>query len=359
MKKSLLFLLLIGSLTVSAQTISPQVRLLASQITSGITKDSLKVRAIYTWLADNIAYDVDQFNQRTNRTMDEYAESQKPERVIVTRKAVCMGYSMLFQDLCLSLNIKAQHIAGYCKSLDPQTRTLTFSNQLHSWNAVKINGRWYLCDPSWSAGAVNMATGRFQKKLNEEYYLTDSQTFIQRHLPFDPLWQLRYEPVSLQQFRSSEIIPKVGKRITLNYTDSLKVFETQDFDTQKLNAYFRSFKFDQSNDEAKAGIGYYYAQQAQKDSKAWHELLMTFMNKNTADSYRRAMAEKNRVYQLLESVERGMNQARYYYSLIPSHSLQSRVAINNVRNADHFLTVVEQNRANMAKYYDTLKKAKY
>jgi transglutaminase/protease-like cytokinesis protein 3 len=356
--KKRIYLLLFSffSFAVSGQTISPSVKHLASQITDGIHSDSLKVRAIYEWVTDNIAYDIDLFNEMNIKTVEQYAEAQKSEKVIRRKKAVCMGYTNLFQDLCNASGIKAYSVPGYCKSIDPRTNVMTFSSERHSWNAVKINNKWYLCDPTWSAGSINMRTGLFVKNLNEEFYLTDGKKFIKRHIPLDPLWQLLDNPISMQEFRYGQ---KPARMLKFNYLDTLKVFESLAVDQQKLNADFRSLRFDGSNDEAKSSIGYYYAKKAEVDSKAWHDLVMSFMNKNTSDSYRRAREQKDRVYSLLASIENNMNQARYYYSLVPPDSELSRMALNNMRNADNYLHFIEQNRDNLAKYYESLKKMKY
>lgn len=357
MKKRIYFLLFsFFNLAVSAQTVSPPVKRLALQITDGIRSDSLKVRAIYEWVTDNIAYDIDLVNELNIKTTAEYAAAQKSEKVIQRKKGVCMGYTNLFQDLCLAANVKAYSVPGYCKSLDNRTNTLTFSPERHSWNAVKINNKWYLCDPTWGAGAIDVQTGRFRKKLNEEFYLTEGKTFIKRHIPLDPVWQLLDNPISMQEFRYGQ---KSARPFKLNYLDTLKTFETLAIDQQKLNADFRSLRFDASNDEAKSDIGYYYAKKAEIDSKTWHDLVTSFMNRNTSDSYRRAREAKDQVYSLLTSIEKDMNQARYYYSLVPPNSQLSRLALNNMRNADNYLHYIKQNRDNLAKYYDALRKMKH
>jgi hypothetical protein len=354
MKKRILLLLFsFFNLTIRAQTVSPQVKTLASRITRGMSSDSLKVRAIYEWVTDNIAYDVDLFK---DADFKQYAETQKPENVIQSRKAVCMGYTNLFQDLCLASGIKAYTITGYSKNLDSRTNTLIFSTDRHSWNAVKLNNKWYLCDPTWSAGAINVRTGLFKKQLNEEFYLSDAKLFSKRHIPFDPLWQFSDAPISMEEFRYG--LRQVRKQ-GFSYLDTLRVYEALDADQRKLNSDFRSLRFDTSNDEAKTGIGYYYAKKAENDSKAWHELIMSFMNKNNHDSYRRALEAKERVYSLLSNIEKDMNQARYYYSLVLPGSQFGSLALNNMRNADNYLRFIGQNKNNLDKYYDALRKMKY
>jgi len=354
-----IFYLLLFSLAgfkANTQSISPQVKQLASQITNGIQSDSLKVRAIYEWITDNIAYDVDLGNGAKPIKAEIYAETQKSEKVLEQRKAVCMGYTSLFEELCMLNNIKTYIVSGYSKSIDPYTRKLSFSGDRHSWNAVKINGNWYLCDPTWSAGFINVQTGTFNKQRNEEFYLCNGKTFIKRHIPLDPLWQLLDTTISLHEFRYGL---KPSKTSKFNYLDTLKIFEALTFEQQKLNAGFRSLHFDASNDEAKSDIGFYFAKKAEIDSKAWHDLVISFINKNTGDSYRRAREEKDKVYCLLASIEADMNKARYYYSLIPPTSQFSRMALNNIRNADNYLSFIEKNRTNLTEYYDALRNMRY
>ncbi|WP_337045084.1 transglutaminase domain-containing protein [Emticicia sp. 17c] len=355
MKRKILLLLLFVGVTASAQTTTPQVKQLAYQITRGISTDSLKVRAIFEWITKNIAYDTELLNNIAKKTTEEYTLSQKSDKVIQRKKAVCMGYSTLFEELCMASGITAYNISGYCKNFIFQTNRLSFTLEHHSWNAVKINNRWYLCDLTWSAGSVN-EKGTFSRKQNEEFYLSNGQAFINRHIPFDPIWQLLERPVTMNEFKYAQ---KHRKLSYFNYTDSLRVYESLNAEQQKLGSDLRSLTFDSSNDEAKLSIGYYYAKKAENNSKRWHELVTSFMNKNTMDSYRRANEEKEQVYQLLTSIEQDMQQARYYYSLISPTSHVSRTALSNIRSADSYLYFVEQNKESMAQYYDTLKKVKY
>lgn len=356
--KKILYLLLFSctGFTTSAQELSSQVRCLSLKITHGINNDSLKVRAIYEWITDNISYDVSLSAGVQTKTAEYYVETQTSDKVINSKKAICMGYTNLFHELCAASKIKSYIVSGYSKNLATYTRKLFFSAERHSWNAVKINGNWYLCDPTWGAGFIDMQTGTFNKQRNEEFYMCNGKTFIKRHIPLDPLWQLSDTPISLHEFRYGL---KPSKTSKFNYLDTLKIFENLTLEQQKLNAGFRSLNFDSSNDEAKSDIGYYFAKKAEIDSKAWHDLVVSFMNKNTGDSYRRAREEKDKVYQLLASIEHNMNQARYYYSLIPPTSQFSRMALNNIRNADNYLRFIEKNRTSLTEYYDALRNMRY
>ena len=51
-------------------------------------------------------------------------------------------------------NIECVIIDGYGKTA--QNPIDTHSTPNHSWNAVKLNGDWFLCDATWSAGQIQV-----------------------------------------------------------------------------------------------------------------------------------------------------------------------------------------------------------
>lgn len=56
---------------------------------------------------------------------------------LCNQKAVCEGYSKLFQYLCYQVGINSTFVHG------------TSENQPHAWNAVNLNGSWYHIDTTW------------------------------------------------------------------------------------------------------------------------------------------------------------------------------------------------------------------
>lgn len=353
MRKYFYALLFLSNITVFAQKPSLPVQNLATQITTGIKSDSLKVRAIYDWMTDNISYDVPLFRKIGRKSAEEFMELQQTEQVLASKKAVCMGYAILFKDLCNATGIKAEFVSGYSKTVDPQTNRPNIPETLHAWNAVKLNEKWYLCDVTWSAGSVDMNEGKFFKAKNEAYYLSNSQEFAKKHLPFDPIWQLSNEPLTMREFRLyAELPPNRMNPPKLNYVDSLKVFEMQDPENQKVSSYRRALQFDRSNDEAKASIGYYYSIKAGKTAQICGDLVLSFMNKHTNEDYKRAMENRPKITELLANAEKEMRLARYYYIQIPPNSKYSNVAESNKQNSEIFLANINQNRANLGKYYD-------
>lgn len=89
MYKTIVLLLTFIGFNLRAQEISPRVKRLASRITNNISTDSLKVRALFEWVTDNISYDTEMAKAKDD---DERAiEAQNPENVIKREKSYLHG----------------------------------------------------------------------------------------------------------------------------------------------------------------------------------------------------------------------------------------------------------------------------
>lgn len=105
------------------------------------------------------------------------------------RKTLCDGYTNLFKALANEANLTAVTVEGYTKG-DTGSK---FKGR-HSWNAVKINGSWYLVDCTLGAGYTNF------RRFNEYYFFTPPSQFVNDHFPDDPKWQLLNNPLSEDEF---------------------------------------------------------------------------------------------------------------------------------------------------------------
>jgi hypothetical protein len=198
---------------------SANYAVLAHQLTDGVQSERLKVNAIYNWITHNIRYDVKAL-KKTSLKPDEVAT------VLKKRKAVCDGYSKLFTALCEEAGIKAVTIEGYAKDwmFDNGDQ---FYIPRHAWNAVYVEGRWHLVEPTWGAGHLvqeptwlkklfgskknpTNAGGKlkFKFRYDPKWMLMDPLTFRKDHLPTDPLWQLTDSlmPISIFEAGDSAIM---------------------------------------------------------------------------------------------------------------------------------------------------------
>lgn len=158
--------------------------------------ESKKVRSIFTWMARHISYD-------TEAAASLEIPSQQPEDVIARRTAVCEGYARLFNTLCEKNNIESRMVVGFVKPRATDIIRAEIPN--HAWNAVKVNGRWFLVDVGWASQALSQAPQTEKSYALNMFYLVNPSRLIQTHFPEDPMWQLLPEPVCFDDFSRGKV----------------------------------------------------------------------------------------------------------------------------------------------------------
>ena len=66
----------------------------------GRINESGIVERIFDWITRNISYDVKAFNDRTPSLYDFDDTNDLIANVVESRKALCVGYSLLFEVMC-------------------------------------------------------------------------------------------------------------------------------------------------------------------------------------------------------------------------------------------------------------------
>lgn len=172
--------------------------LLAYKLTKNLKTDVEKFRAIYLWVCQNITVDVGLSNKVINKRKafknDSLAfknwnttyNKTVFKKLIKHKKTMCSGFAYIIKQLCLHANIDCKIINGYARTANTNTEDLVFTN--HSWNAVKLNNKWYLADATWSSGYEQ--NGRFIKNFNDGYFLADPILFARNHYPIEKKWLL-------------------------------------------------------------------------------------------------------------------------------------------------------------------------
>ena len=173
---------------------------LSYQLTNDLDTEVEKVRAIFMWIANNSINDDGIYltNKRKRKLLKddpiklaEWNAEVKAKTIDILlrkKKTVCTGYAYLMAKMCKYAGIKSKIINGYSRtggSEDEETKTPN-----HSWNAVLINKKWYLCDPTWASGIFNPNTNLFEFVFKKGYFLADPKLFVQNHYPLDPQWTL-------------------------------------------------------------------------------------------------------------------------------------------------------------------------
>ncbi len=111
--------------------------------------DLEKARVIFSWIAFNVTYDDDGFNSGRygNNTAD---------GVYRSGKAVCQGYSDLFQVMGRIGGLEAEMVFGYSKGFGYQPGK-PIANADHAWNTIRIEDEWRLFDVTWAHGYGSVA----------------------------------------------------------------------------------------------------------------------------------------------------------------------------------------------------------
>ena len=169
------------------------IEALAAYLARPASNDLEKVRALFVWITNNIAYDGAAFASGNIRS-----EDQEAGAVLRNRQAVCYGYASLFVALGKAMGLEVVSISGYAKGVGFTTGEIQERNN-HDWNAVKINGVWHLLDSTWGAGSLRK-NFHFKKEFDDFYFLTPPEKLIYSHFPADPTWQLISKPVSRVDF---------------------------------------------------------------------------------------------------------------------------------------------------------------
>lgn len=100
--------------------------------------DYEKTLAIYRWVTGNVEY-------------RDHVNSRKAYGALIDGKAVCNGFATLFECMLNAVGVDCIYICGVNES----------NTEAHAWNLVKLNNKYYLCDPT------NDRTSSFSRFLIE------------------------------------------------------------------------------------------------------------------------------------------------------------------------------------------------
>jgi transglutaminase/protease-like cytokinesis protein 3 len=172
---------------------------LSDYLTSPARTDLAKARSVYAWITAHVRYDESAFSGQRYSSEVDYAN-----RVLRSRKAVCTGFSLLFKHLLGKTGIPVVTIKGYSRTNDSEAGQ-PIQRVDHEWNAVNLDGDWYLLDIAW-AQTTAKPDPNGDLRPNDFFFLTEPLAFAANHFPTDPRWQLLNPTVSKTQF---DQFPKV------------------------------------------------------------------------------------------------------------------------------------------------------
>jgi len=173
------------------KTVEQSLEKLAAYLIEPAKNERDKVRAIYRWITNNIAYDDKSFFKGIST-------EKRAEAVLKTSLAICDGYAGLFQELAQLAGLEVKVISGYSKGYSYVLENTDAIN--HAWNAVKVDGKWQLLDATWGAGYLDDQQKRFVRQFQAHYFLTPPEQFIYDHFPKQAQWQLLASPLLKSQY---------------------------------------------------------------------------------------------------------------------------------------------------------------
>jgi transglutaminase/protease-like cytokinesis protein 3 len=191
---------------------------LVKKIKNDFTDPKEQLRAGYSWLINNVAYEPQEYYtyQFQYRILEERNEKMAATReAIISRTiqqgvAVCEGYALTLERLCESLGIQAYVVRGDTKTIPSDIGRYFDKN--HMWMVAIIDEVPMLLDPTWGAGRYQ---DRFIKSPSYYYYDTPAPLFLKNHYPevFDDAY-VDFD-VSKKAFSERPLI--IQKELTLDH----------------------------------------------------------------------------------------------------------------------------------------------
>lgn len=178
-----------------------------------------------------------------NTDYEQSNNDQNVDSVFLTKKSVCAGYAKSFKYLCDKAGIECIYASGYADNGTEEN--------LHAWNAVKLNDQWYWVDPTWG-DPVYLNEGQ-SDIINHEYFLIDDNILNKTHVLSNG--------VNVQDYESNQDIYKMPKCIDDSfYYYSLLGCYFKTYDQNKIESYILSnldnnpitLKFSNDNDYTSA-----------------------------------------------------------------------------------------------------------
>jgi hypothetical protein len=146
----------------------------------------LRIKAIHDFVAVHVAYDAASYVAKQYPPQD-------AQTVFETKMSVCAGYANLTKAIADVTQDEVVVVVG-----DARTRGSDLSGEGHAWNAVRIEGLWYLLDTTWDSGYLE--DGRFVPDYRTSYFLPPPTVMGITHFPEQPPWQLRDQPIGRGEF---------------------------------------------------------------------------------------------------------------------------------------------------------------
>ena len=187
------------------------VATIADTITEKFTDKEQQARAIFYWIANNIAIDPKGTKQNDDK-------NTLPEKVIELRKATPLGFSLLVQEMCSAANIRCLSVDGYVKNFASEINE-TADEKNYSWNVIQLGQspeKWYYADAARASGYLDKKLTAFTKQFTSEYFFADRKLFNLSYFPDNNAWLLGTGPKNKKEYYTLPVINNYAFALQLN-----------------------------------------------------------------------------------------------------------------------------------------------
>ncbi|XP_046544546.1 hillarin-like [Haliotis rubra] len=251
---------------------------LASDLTSGLSTDLERVRALFIWVGHQ---DFDQ------QFYPGVTDGRTPRGYMKLMKLKKGSYASFFALLCRAAKLPCVIVKGHVKSLGYEVGDQDVSRLMATWNIVYVDGSWQIVHPMWAfTGVIGHDSGKWVKieadgkgtreraqarqginirRIGEDFFLPHPDEFVYTCMAEKREWQLikdtwdlhRFCNVPRFQFRyftSGYKLIREHKSILLSENGKCELEFEQTKDTKSHLAYDLYFDEEQSKDKLPDGI---------------------------------------------------------------------------------------------------------
>jgi len=173
---------------------------LSAKLTAYLQTDVERFRAIYHWVTHNIEgnnYLLSINNRKLRKLRHSPPQLKKWQQTFTIKvfaklqedkSTLCTGYAYLIQRMASYAGIECEIVNGFGLVNDKIFKAGDPPN--HSWNAVKLGGKWYLCDATWATGYTEVSSDTFEFDYDDRYFLMEPIQFAKTHKPQEEKWLL-------------------------------------------------------------------------------------------------------------------------------------------------------------------------
>ncbi len=183
-------------------------------ISARVTDPFQRVKALHDWVVTRLRYD--------HASVTGPRKPQDARSVFTSRLGVCEGYARLLVELGKHTDTRIVYVTGDVRSDDGSLMPVG-----HAWNAVEVQGAWYLLDATWDDASMSDGS----EVYSTDYLFIPPELAGLDHFPDEARWQLRSAPLSRAAFlRQALARPGFAKeRLTLRSPERMIVEVTDTF----------------------------------------------------------------------------------------------------------------------------------